>query len=196
MYVAIEWLWHGGCTIAQAVWAVKFIFLLTSGTGTAYTPSIVPRPYVNRGQDPTWTYPYASRERIASVESYFRRVSHPLNNRGWNVCTPSRTFSTNHKVTVKWESVRPDLRPKVQAWYDKTLARYKAEGRELTPGLLRSLRCNAARYGKFVLTGRYASERWTYLKNLVAMRQWVRWNAEQEMRRFPRTESRQLEVGI
>ena len=136
---------------------------------------------MRRKKDPTWTYPYQSREKVENLRIYFE-LHLPNRVRSWKDNPNTHALPPGRKVKIPWESVPPHFRPNVEAWFQMMVARVKKERGFITPGKLRSLRMNAANFGRQILTGRRRQNhaQYTRMKN-----QWLRykaWEAQQQRR--------------
>lgn len=138
----------------------------------------------SKRKDPTWRYPYATRLEIENLRIYFSHFATRI--RSWKQQKDTDTHALPRGKGGKWgtgepwASVRPDLRPKVEAWFNRKLAEIQARGITPTPGKIRSLRMNAANYGRHVLTYHRAADRMHYQ---VRKKKWLRylsWKAAEE----------------
>jgi hypothetical protein len=149
--------------------------------------------------DPDWTFPYAKRERMMAICNYFEniRFTRKLTQMGISKNTHALPRSLAKKLRKKtaWPSVPAQFRTKVDDWFHKKLAQIKAERGYLTPGKIRSLRMNAAYYGRHVLTGRRRANRGRYEMDKRLYLTFLEWEKSENMRQLPKTESRILEVA-
>ncbi len=134
-----------------------------------------------RKADPAWTYPHLSREKVENLRVYFE-MHLPNRINGWKG-VDTHVFP---KIKGKrgsgepWASVPPHFRPKVEAWFQMMLARTKRERGFVSPGKVRSLRMNAANFGRYVLTGKRRANKSVYDR---MKRQWLRykeWETQQQ----------------
>jgi hypothetical protein len=134
-------------------------------------------------KDPEWTYPYATRRQIENLRIYFSHFATRI--RGWHQQKDTDTHALP-RVKNKWgtgipfESVPPQHRARVEAWFNRKLAEIKAQGITPSPGKIRSLRMNAANFGRHVLTGHRRIDRAQYE---MRKRKWLRylsWKAAEE----------------
>ena len=133
-------------------------------------------------KDPTWLYPFARRERIEGLRVYFstfhkRRKSFASMHAG-------RRFTGIlyhlRKNKIPWESVAPWNRPAAQAWFDKKIAEYKAQGRTITWGIINSVRMNATRFGRSVRTGEAMGKYITYGQRKALWLNYQAWESKQQ----------------
>jgi hypothetical protein len=133
--------------------------------------------------DPTWTYPFASRLEIENLRVYFSHFATRI--RSWKQQKDTDTHALP-KINgawggrEPWASVPPQHRARVEAWFNHKLAELRAKGITPTPGKIRSLRMNAAMYGRYVLTGKRRMNRVHYE---MRKRKWLRylsWKAAEE----------------
>jgi hypothetical protein len=97
--------------------------------------------------DPSWTFPFATRERIERLEEYFSTFH--LRKKNWGSGNKVRqVLDENRKVKIPWESVPPHRRHIAQAYFDKRIAMYQAQGRAITQGIVNSSRCLATRFSR------------------------------------------------
>lgn len=136
-----------------------------------------------RKKDPTWLYPYMSRERVENLRIYFE-LHLPNRVRNWNTGPDTHALPREMYKKTPWASVAPHFRPNVQRWFDMMVERTKKQRGSISPGKIRSLRMNAANFGRNILTGRRREnhKQYTRMKN-----QWLRykaWEAEQQRKEF------------
>lgn len=133
--------------------------------------------------DPTWRYPHATRLQIDNLRVYFSHFATRI--RGWHQQTDADThvfplINGKRGTGIPWESVPPQHRARVEAWFNKKLAELKLKGITPTPGKIRSLRMNATVYGRYVLTGKRRADKSQYDRR---KREWLRylsWKAAEE----------------
>jgi len=149
-------------------------------TGLEYL-AFVPRQM--KKKDPEWRYPYASRLQIENLRIYFSHFATRI--RSWDQQKDTDTHALR-RIKGKWgtgepwASVPPQHRARVEAWFNKKLAELKARGIKPTAGKIRSLRMNAAMYGRHVLTGHRRIDKLHYE---MRKRKWLRylsWKAAEE----------------
>ena len=152
--------------------------------------------------DPTWTYPYATRLEIENLQVYFSHFATRI--RGWHQQKDTDTHALPRVKgawgsKIPWESVPPQHRARVEEWFNKKLAELKAKGITPSPGKIRSLRMNAANYGRHVLTGHRMADRTAYE---IRKKKWLRyleWKAAEERKEFlakrTKSPSKVLEVA-
>lgn len=147
--------------------------------------------------DPDWTFPYARRATMEKILVYFENIK--VDKTSWSVnkhthALPAKVAAELRKTT-RWPSVEPKYRQKVEDWFQMKLAQAKKERGELTAGKIRSLRMNAAVYGRFILTGKRRGDHGRYAQNkrlLFAYREHLH---QEELRNAPKLQSRRLEVA-
>jgi hypothetical protein len=144
--------------------------------------------------EPIWTYPYATRRRVNLAYARLAKIDC----RNWKDNPRPRVLYQHRKNKIPWESVRPDLRPQVQQWFDNKIAEYKALGRPITQGIINSVRCNATRYGRQTLTHRYSAMFLHWKTSLHIVTRYEEWLAQQQRSTYVgslgKTQSRQLEL--
>ena len=136
--------------------------------------------------DPTWLYPHKSRLYIENLRVYFE-LHLPNRIRNWDQQTPHDTHALprigKHWGTGEpWASVPPHFRPKVEAWFQMMIARVKKERGSITPGKIRSLRMNAANFGRNVLSGRRRENHRQYNRMKKQWLMYKEWEAQQQRR--------------
>lgn len=156
-----------------------------------------------KNADPSWTYPYQTRQQIENLRIYFE-LHLPNRIRSWKQQTDVDTHAMpriNGKwgTGIPWESVPPHFRPEVERWFQMMLKRTKAQRGTLTAGKIRSLRMNAANYGRNVLTMKRNANRVWYERRKKQWLQYKEWVAEREniaarIARGP-APNRRLEIG-
>ena len=148
-------------------------------------------------KDPDWKFPYASRERVDSLRQFFARFATRTHNWTDNPRTHCNHPKDRHPE-IPWYQVPEQHREKVEIWFQKKLAEFKATGRPLTRGKLQSLRMNAVAYGRFVLTGKRSLNYRLYCKNKRMWLAFLEWSADQDRRNIEiakdHTRSKQLEI--
>ena len=148
--------------------------------------------------DPTWDFPFASRERIEKIRAYFTSFETGERKRGFH--------NVRHKAVIPeaktpWASVPAHFRAQVDAWFRMKVALERAKRIRGWPTRwkIQSLRMNAAYFGRHVLTGkRYANhghyawmkQVWLAYKDWEARKQYV----AREISR-PHTSSKLLDIG-
>ena len=159
-------------------------------------------PQWKKKKDPDWHYPYATRLQIENLRVYFSHFATRI--RGWQQQKDTDTHALR-RVKGKWgtgipfESVPPQHRPKVEAWFNRKLAELKARGITPSAGKIRSLRMNAAMFGRHVLTGHRSIDRLQYERRKKKWLRYLSWKAAEERkellaRRGPNP-SKVLEIG-
>ena len=148
--------------------------------------------------DPTWSYPHATRNQVEGAKRYLDTHKALPN---WNIRPvggQNAVLDQHRKNKIPWESVRPDLRPRCQEWFDTRIAKYKAEGRQITQGIINSVRCNATRQGRYCLTTRYSLDRLNWKHALKVWNRYLEWLAVEERLKFVAsvgTETRLLDIA-
>jgi hypothetical protein len=136
--------------------------------------------------DPTWLYPHATRVQIENLRIYFE-LHLPNRIRSWHQQTCKDTHALprikeNWGSGEPWASVPPHFRARVDAWFHMMIARVKRERGTITPGKIRSLRMNAAYYGRYVLTGKRRANKSAYDRMKRKWLQYKEWEAQQQRR--------------
>jgi len=157
---------------------------LTNRLAWGYCP-LMPRKKVH---DPDWLYPHQTREQVENLRVYFE-LHLPNRIRSWKQQKDTDTHALA-RVDNKWgsgepwASVPPHFRPKVQAWFEMMLRRVKHERGCVSPGKIRSLRMNAAYFGRYVLTGKRRANKSAYDR---MKRNWLKykaWETQQQRTAF------------
>jgi len=140
-------------------------------------------PLNSKRKDPDWKYPFQTRLQIENLRIYFSHFATRI--RSWDQQKDTDTHALR-RIKGKWgtgepwASVPPQHRTRVEAWFNKKLAELKAKRITPTPGKIRSLRMNAANYGRYVLTGKRRANKAHYD---LRKRKWLRylsWKAAEE----------------
>ena len=131
-------------------------------------------------EDPTWTYPWASRKHIQRLEEYF--TTFHLRPRGWHrqKRDDARVFRQAQKIP--WESVAPHLRDRCQQLFNRKIAEEKSKGIPGWPsaGKIRSIRCNCAMAARWMWTGLRYMNYSHYQQDKKAWLKYQAWKAQQE----------------
>lgn len=150
-------------------------------------------------KDPDWTFPYATRACLERIREYFEGFQKGLHPQGWRL--NKNTHALKKSDGTPFASVLPHLRPKVIAWFEMMLARERAKkiAGWPSPGKVRSLRMNAAHFGRNVLTGRRRANKSVYDRRKriwLAFQEWENRKqfVDREVER-PHTSSKLLELG-
>lgn len=135
--------------------------------------------------DPDWKYPHATRLEIENLRVYFSHFSRPNRIVGWKDQKDTDTHALpriNGKwgTGIPWESVLPQHRAKVDAWFNNKLAELHAKGITPSPGKIRSLRMNAAMYGRHILTFKHLGLRAGYRQRKRKWLRYLNWKAAEE----------------
>jgi hypothetical protein len=153
-------------------------------------------------KDPDWTFPYCTRKTLERIREYFESFKIPgAHPHGWREQTRRQTHALEKSDGTPWSSVAPHFRERVEKWFQMKVAQEKAKGIPgwPTPGKIRSLRMNAAYFGRHILTfkrlrwaGHYTRRKriWLLYQEWMSKKEFV----EREVSR-PHTASRVLEVG-
>jgi hypothetical protein len=146
--------------------------------------------------DPSWTFPYATRETIDELRQYFAAFATRLE--GWKMKRHTSVIPPKERdPSIPWQSVPPQHRAKVQEWFENKLKECKAKG-ALTQGKINSLRMNAANFGRHILTRNRARNKAAYLKKKRLWLTWLEWDAQHQRKEIeiakPFTPSKQLEI--
>lgn len=162
-----------------------------------YLP-LMPR---TKKKDPTWLYPHATREQIENLRVYFE-MHLPNRIRNWNGGIDTHALSAiarKQAAGQPWASVPPHFRTRVEAWFQMMLAKTKRERGFVSPGKVRSLRMNAACFGRYILTGKRRSNKAEYDRNKRKWLQFKEWEAQQQRSAFVASRgpmpNRRLEIG-
>ena len=149
-------------------------------------PKIKPNP-----NDPTWTYPHASRERIEFLRAYFAKFvgGGPASWTDKRFSPKLITVRRAHEPYVPWQTVPPEFRQAAQEFFDRKQQEWLDQGKQLTRGKIRSLYCNACCYAKNCVWGSQGVPPRVRLRQqyLLFKRDWyayMRWETEQERIRF------------
>src|SRR6516165_12199898 len=112
--------------------------------------------------DPTWTFPYATRKYVEKLRRYFLKEIIPAGQL-WrskaNPVLPKKVSLAMRKRGIQWPSVPRRFRKQVNDWYIKKLNEWIAEHGSITRAKDQSLKMNAACYGRYVLTGKRLANR-------------------------------------
>lgn len=148
-------------------------------------------------RDPTWRFPYASRQRVDELRQYFAQFA--TKPKGWRA--QPRTHCTHIKdrhPEIPWYQVEEHLRPRVEEWFQRKVAEWKASRRPLTRGKLQSLRMLAVRQGRWIWTGKRAMNALHYKMRKQVWLAFLEWSADQDRRNIEiakdHTRSKQLEI--
>jgi hypothetical protein len=165
-----------------------------------FVPRLPKRNFAHTAYDPAWAYPFDSRKTIERLQAYFEELG--KNKYGWNNFKHRErpeALGYNYKGAIPWESVQPQFRQKTQEWFDRKIAECKEKGTPLTQGKIASLRCNATRYGRCILTQNHWRKMRTFYFNRFKMNRYQNWLTKQQKaehwQRVGPTESKQLEVA-
>jgi hypothetical protein len=152
-------------------------------------------------RDPTWEFPYASRERIEKIRAYFTGFETGEHKRGFHNIRHRSVLPPEVCRKTPWASVAPHFRAQVDSWFRMKVAQERAKKIRGWPTRwkVQSLRMNAAYFGRQVLTrkryanhGRYARMKriWLAYKDWEARKQYV----AREISR-PQTARKLLDIG-
>lgn len=151
-------------------------------------------------KDPTWTYPYRTRNQIAAAKRYLAKCH--AKKHGWNNFKHRErpeALPGNRPNKIEWESVPPQFRQATQEWFNQKIAECKARGISLTDGKIRSLRCNATRQGRHIMTKKHGIKMWVYYSMRAVVERYEKWLTQQQkiehQKIIGKTESRVLEVA-
>jgi hypothetical protein len=138
--------------------------------------------------DPTWTYPYATRARIESLAKYMSEFGKRSTN--WHMQgkrkESTRVLPNKRKNKIPFESVPPHLRFRAEQWFNRKVAEEQTKGilGWPSPGKIRSLRMNACNAGRHMWNGEYYTRYRHYLKKKKAWLMYLEWKAKQERQDF------------
>ena len=128
--------------------------------------------------DPDWHYPFATRLEIENLRVYFSHFATAP--RGWKEHKFTHALPRTNEPRERWASVPPHFRPQVEAWFQMMLKKTKRERGVVTPGKLRSLRMNAACFGRYVLTGKRRVNKSAYDRRKKAWLRYQEWATAEE----------------
>jgi hypothetical protein len=149
-------------------------------------------------KDPTWTFPYASRQRIENIRAYMAHFATRLE--GWKQNPRTHALpAKQRRPDIPWYSVPVQHRQRVQEWFDRKIAELHAKGVTITAGKIQSLRMNATVFGRYVLTGKRSMNRMHYELNKRIWLAYLDWQAKHEKKEIdierPATRSKMLELA-
>jgi hypothetical protein len=150
--------------------------------------------------DPTWTFPYATRQYIEKLRDYFRTCR----KRNWHTQTRAYTHALTDKEAARirreegtnWPSVPPQYRAWCEEHFNRFIEKKKAEqGGTIRPGQVRGIRMRVACFGRH---GYERSKRGLYGQRKamwLCFNAWETENQRQEyLKSLPPTQSKILDV--
>jgi hypothetical protein len=148
----------------------------------AYLLAVKPLRVVKRDpKDPDWKFPYASREYIDYLRQYFAAFA--TRNKDWHDNPHTHVLPPKERrPDIPWYTVPEQHREKVEIWFQRKLAEWKASGRPLTRGKLQSLRMNATVFGRYILTGKRRANHARYDRHKRVWLTYLSWEAQQDRR--------------
>lgn len=149
--------------------------------------------------DPTWTFPYATRKYIEKLRRYFLTELKPTSQMYWRTkkthAIPQKKALAMRKRGIRWPSVPRRFVAKVDAYFDSQCQKYIAEHGELPWGVRNSIRMRAANYGRTVLTGKKNSNFGRYKAFKRMWFAYLDWEEHERKMRLPPTPSKILDVA-
>jgi len=147
--------------------------------------------------DPSWKFPYATREQIDELRQYFAHFATRLE--GWKENPRTHALPLKERrPDIPWFSVPEKFRPQVEDWFQRKLTELKARGVPITRGKIQSLRMNAANFGRQVLTRNRARNKGMYERKKRLWLAYLHWSAAHDRKEIEiakaYTPSKQLEV--
>ena len=148
--------------------------------------------------DPTWTFPYATRERIERLRRFFLTELKPTTQMYWRTknthAIPQKKALAMRKRGIRWPSVPRRFVPQVDAYFDQQCQKYIALHGSLPRGVRNSIRMRAANYGRNVLTGKRCGNFGRYMGNKRIWFAFLDWEEHERKMSLPKTPSKILEV--
>lgn len=152
--------------------------------------------------DPTWTFPYASRKHIERLRHRFLvEIGNrpPTSTQLWRKAhTPvlsQKIAQQRRKNGIEWPSVPRRFRRQVNDWFNRKVNEWIIEHGSITRGKKDSLRMNAAYYGRWVLTGKRRMNKSKYDQDKRMWFFYRDWEKSQELKNLPKTPSKILDVA-
>jgi hypothetical protein len=145
--------------------------------------------------DPTWAFPFATRQRINKLRWYFTEYL-PHRQKHWK-CNKVLDWKTSLELRkyTKWPSVPEEHRERVEVWFQRKVKEVVDRDGFITDGKFRSLKMNAANFGRSILTRKREANRFLYKLDKRVWLAYVEWEESERQRNLPRTPSRFLDVG-
>lgn len=155
----------------------------------------------NAYDGPDWKFPYAHRAYIEQLRSRFCQPKKKPH--GWKEVKKTRALpiaeAAKLRKWTRWPSVAPEHRERTELYFQHLLEKAKREGKELTPGIIRSRRMLAAFYGRQCLTHKWGGWLAGYYFARKMWRFYLQWEEEQKQQQkqqdLPRTPSKILDIG-
>ena len=172
--------------------------LLTNDNEQEYSPSVKPLRVVKPNpRDPSWKFPYASREKIDELRQYFAAFANRLE--GWKQNKHTHALpEKDRRPDIPFYSVPEQHRAEAIRWFNMKIDELKKSGRPITQGKINSLRMNATNYGRYVLTRKRSINRMQYERRKRIWLTFLEWDAKQQGKEIevnkPYTPSKQLEI--
>jgi hypothetical protein len=150
--------------------------------------------------DPAWTFPYASRKEIERIVHYFE-VHLPNRVDSWasfkgkrHFALPRKEHEQLRKIT-RWPSVPEKYRQQTEDWFQKKLKQCIEERGFVTPAKLRSMKMNAANFGRNVLTKKRMWNKIRYDRDKAIYLAYKEWLRVEQLKSLPKLRARTLAVA-